>query len=356
MVNQRDITASAGAGGDRNQGIPQCRVRPAAMNHDSRGDSGEGIRAMTKVSTMKPFAPGDVFLGCTYLNDPKDDHAGEGRILQFDHNLVPKGTLYTEGTSHLVINLSFGPDGMLWAFDPFARVVVRVGRDGRQLPNHDFGQRGWGSVVFGKDGSIYLCEYLKGNKPYQRGLMRLIEGTDVVGYGHIQKRAPDLAPVTEYDNETAPSLTGFHGITHSAMHPGGRFITYITDLSNRVMRFDVGASCQMPDLVTYAGGEDLVRTWTTGVAYLSDGTLLLLRGSFIDLIDEAGRSLRTVPLDEYGYAMIRTCRDERYCLVTNIFTGVMSRVDLGESRIVGQIDTGFAKPYRSLAGVAEFPG
>lgn len=33
---------------------------------------------MTKNSTMKPFAPGDIFLGCTYLmNVPGDDHAGE---------------------------------------------------------------------------------------------------------------------------------------------------------------------------------------------------------------------------------------------------------------------------------------
>jgi hypothetical protein len=311
---------------------------------------------MTKLSTMKPFAPGDIFLGCTYLNDLRDDHAGEGRILQFDRNLVPKGTLYTEGTSHLVINLSFAPDGILWAFDPFERAVVRVGRDGRQLPRHDFGQRGWGSAVFGEDGSIYLCEYLKGKQPYQGGNMRLLEGTNVVGYGRIRKLGPDFRVVTEYENDTAPSLTGFHGVTHSAMHPGGRIVTYITDLGMRVMRFDVAAGCQMPDLVTYPGGDEYVRRWTTGVAYLSNGTLLLLRGSFIDFIDGSGKCLRSVPLDEYGYAMIRTCRDERYALTTNIFTGVMSRVDLVEGCIVGQIDTGFAKPYRSLAGVAEFAG
>lgn len=311
---------------------------------------------MTKVSTMKPFAPGDIFLGCTYLCNPEDDHAGEGRILQFDRNMVPKGTLYTEGTTHLVINLSFAPDGTLWAFDPFARAVVRVSPDGKQLPNRDFGGRAWGSAVFGQDGSIYLCEYLKGNRPYQGGMMRLLEGTDVVGYGRIRKLGRDFSVLAEYDNDTAPSLTGFHGVTHSAMHPDGRYITYITDLGMRVLRFDVQAGKQLPDLLSYPGGDEYVRKWTTGVAYLKDGTLLLLRGSFIDLIDEGGRSLRTVQLDEYGYAMIRTCKDERYALATNIFTGVMSRVDLREGRIAGQIDTGFAKPYRSLAGVAEFPG
>ncbi len=311
---------------------------------------------MTKFSTMKPFAAGDIFLGCTYLNDAQDDHAGEGRILQFDRHMVPKGTLYTEGTTHLVINLSFAPDGTLWAFDPFARVVVRVGRDGRQLPAHDFGDRAWGSVLFGRDGSTYLCEYLKGTRPYQRGAMRVLPGTDVVGYGRIRKLAADLTVVTEYDNETAPSLTGFHGVTHAALHPEGRFITYITDLGMRVLRHDVVEGRQLPDLVTYPGGKEYNRRWTTGVAYLDDGTLLLLRGSFIDLIDEAGQSLRTIALDEYGYAMIRACRDQRHALVANIFTGVMSKVDLQEGSIVGQIDTGFAKPFRSLAGVAEYPG
>ena len=32
---------------------------------------------MTKPSTMKPFTPGDIFLGCTYLNNAEDDHAGD---------------------------------------------------------------------------------------------------------------------------------------------------------------------------------------------------------------------------------------------------------------------------------------
>jgi len=52
---------------------------------------------MTKQSTLKPFAPGDIFLGCTYLCDPHDDHKGDGRILQFSKDMVPKGTLRPRG-------------------------------------------------------------------------------------------------------------------------------------------------------------------------------------------------------------------------------------------------------------------
>jgi hypothetical protein len=315
------------------------------------------VTPVLKRSTMKPFAPGDIFLGCTYLmNVAGDDHAGEGRILQFDRNMVPKGTLYTAGTTHLIVNLRFGPDGVLWGFDPFAHAVVRVSPDGVQLPPADLGDRPWGNVVFPPGGDVVFGEYLKGDRPYKGGDMRALPGTNQIGYGRIARFDAQLRPVAEYDGGTAPSLTGFHGITHSALHPDGRTYTYITDLGMRVYRFDLAAGTPLPDLVAFPGGPEYKQKWTTGVAYRADGTLLLLRGSFIDFIDGDGKTLRTVTLDEYGYAMITACADGRHALVANIFTGVASKVDLETGRITGQIDTGLAKPQRSLAGIAEFPG
>jgi len=41
---------------------------------------------------------------------------------------------------------------------------------------------------------------------------------------------------------------------HSAMHPDGRTLTYITDLSHRVMRYDAAEGRQLPDLVRYSPG------------------------------------------------------------------------------------------------------
>lgn len=344
------------------------RARPGGFNVENRYGSSPAPSGtiqtspfapaeipVTKHSTLKPFAPGDIFLGCTYLmNVPDDDHAGEGRILQFDRHLVPRGTLYTEGTTHLLVNLRFGPDGVLWAFDPFAHAVVRVSPEGHQLPPVDFGGRAWGNVVFPPEGGVVFGEYLRGDKPYTGGHMRLLADSGVVGYGRIARFGPDFRPVAEYEGGTAPSLTGFHGITHSVLHPDGRTLTYITDLGFRVYRFDLVTGQSLPDLVALPDGPENRQRWTTGVAYRRDGTLLLLRGSFIDLIDGQGRTLRTVPLDEYGYAMITASPDDRHALCANIFTGVMSRVDLETGQIVGQIDTGLAKPQRSLAGVAEY--
>ena len=53
-------------------------------------------------STLKPFAPGDVLVGATLLNNPQDDHAGHGRIIQLDAELKEKGVLWLTGTTHLV--------------------------------------------------------------------------------------------------------------------------------------------------------------------------------------------------------------------------------------------------------------
>ncbi len=42
---------------------------------------------------LQAFAKGDVFVGATQLNNPDDDHAGRGRILQYDADLNLKGVL-----------------------------------------------------------------------------------------------------------------------------------------------------------------------------------------------------------------------------------------------------------------------
>ena len=39
-------------------------------------------------SDMKAFEEGDILVGATLLNNPEDDHAGPGRIIQFDSDLT----------------------------------------------------------------------------------------------------------------------------------------------------------------------------------------------------------------------------------------------------------------------------
>src|SRR3990170_3429217 len=146
---------------------------------------------MANVSTMQPFAKGDIFAGATLLNREDDDHAGDGRIIQFDSNLKEKGVLWTEGTTHLVGGLSFAPDGTLWAFDSNSYTVIRVSPEGRQLPRIKFADRAFSNVNFAKDGTIYLGEHLVGNTIRLRPGTTLgttlpkLPGTDRFGDGHL---------------------------------------------------------------------------------------------------------------------------------------------------------------------------
>ena len=53
---------------------------------------------MAKESDIKPFEKGDVLVGATLLNDPDDDHAGDGRIIQYDNNLPATATISLAST------------------------------------------------------------------------------------------------------------------------------------------------------------------------------------------------------------------------------------------------------------------
>ena len=70
---------------------------------------------MTNESDLKPFENGDILAAATILNNPDDDHAGDGRIIQYDSNLNVKGTLWTKNTTHLVQGLKFDKANNLWA-------------------------------------------------------------------------------------------------------------------------------------------------------------------------------------------------------------------------------------------------
>ncbi len=315
---------------------------------------------MQEESTLQPFAPGDVFLGCTLLDDSEDDHKGKGRILQFDSDLNPKGMLWTEGTNHLVISLTFDPQGTLWGFDTHNHVVVRVDTSGRQLPNHHFGDRGFGNAVFDSQGNIYLGEYLQGTTPYPKSFFKRLPGSDSVGDGNIHKFNQDFELVKTFEVENAQEFTpvdpGFKAVTHTTMSPDEQHIAYTTETGKRIMRYDIVNDCQLPDLMTCPGEMD-DRNWVIAVQYLSDGRMLVTRGASFDILDQTGDLIRNYDISKYGYgfASITPCRDGQHILTSNVFTGVMVKVNLESGDVTGEIDTGMSE-HRSLAGLAEFVG
>jgi len=310
-----------------------------------------------KVSTMKPFEKGDIFLGCTYLNDINDDHAGEGRILQFDKNWRPKGVLYTEGTKYLIVGCRFAPDGTLWAFDSQNYVVVRVSPEGKQLDNWLPG-RGFGSVSFCPDGSLVFGEYFIGNEIW-KGTTCQTQSDGRLGDGDVYKYTKDFELVNHFPAENAPEFTKFKGVTHSTMHPSGEFITYTTETARRLMRLSVSTGEQMEDLAGFPDADPNDREdkrWFIAPDYLSDGRLLCTTAEGLQIFDESGDVLKTIPLPGYGWAQVCADVDERYALAANVWTGVAARIDLEGNDELELIDTGFTAPFRSLAGIAVCKG
>ncbi len=112
---------------------------------------------MTEESTIQPFAADDILVGCTLLNNPDDDHAGDGRIIQYDSDLNEKGVLWTEGTTHLIGGLRFGPDGTLWAFDSASYSVINVDTNGNQTTIAGFPDKSFSNICFAPDGKTMFA-------------------------------------------------------------------------------------------------------------------------------------------------------------------------------------------------------
>ena len=310
---------------------------------------------MLKTSTLKPFARGDIFLGCSYLNDPADDHRGEGRILQLDRHWVPKGTLYTQGTTYLIVGCKFAPDGTLWAFDSQGHVVVRVAPDGTQLDNWEPG-RGFGSVSWDHTGNLYFGEYFIGREIWRGTTARTLPDGRL-GDGNIYKYSPALELLQVYEAENAPEFTGFKGVTHSSLHPSGQFITYTTETGRRLMRYDIVNDRQLSDLASYPDADPKDQTdkrWFIAPYYLGDGRLLCTAADGLRVYGEDGSLEKTIALPGYGWAQVCPDIDPRYALAANIWNGLAARIDLDSGALMQTMDSGFTAPFRSLAGIAVY--
>jgi sugar lactone lactonase YvrE len=315
---------------------------------------------MSNESTIQPFAAGDVLVGATLLNNAEDDHAGDGRIIQYDSDLNEKGVLWTEGTTHLVQGLKFAPDGTMWAFDSQNYTVLRVSPEGKQLPNIVFPTRSFSNVCFDPDGTLILGEHLVGAEiklPPDRPLgttLPFMPGTERFGDGHVFRCTTEGELVKEYATETHGGMPGFLGVTSSALAPDGKTLLYLSELGNRIFRYDLEADKQLSDLVTYPPDSWIM---AIAVAYAANGDLTMIRaggGSFDFLIlDEEGNVTREYKMEGAGWASLGFSADPDVALIGNFFTGELAKMDLASGDIIATADVGVE---RGMAGIAQYPG
>ena len=303
---------------------------------------------------------GDVFVAATELNNPDDDHAGRGRILQFDADLKLKGTLYIEQTTHLVGGLKFDADGVLWAFDSQGFRVLNLHRDGRVVLRNEFGARAYSHVHFCRDGSLLLGEHVVGEtvRPEMQARMKtripFMPGTTRLGDGHVWRYSRDGKLLAEYPTATHGGMGGFLGVTMSDLTPDESTLVYCSETGPRLMRYDLSANRQLPDLQSFEppfppGPPPMF----FGLQFAADGTLYVLRGASIEIVDDQGKTQRNIALPGFGWALMDLMSDGRHCLVSNFFTGELARIDLVSGEKQASVMAGQPK---SVAGLAEYRG
>jgi hypothetical protein len=91
-------------------------------------------------------------------------------------------------------------------------------------------------------------------------------------------------------------------------------------------------------------------------SYMADGRLLCTVAEGLRVYDKNGKTIKTIPLPDYGWAQIVPDVDQKYVLAANVWTGSAVRIDLDKGVITESIDVGFTAPNRSLAGLAVYTG
>ena len=194
-----------------------------------------------------------------------------------------------------------------------------------------------------------------------RGTTCKTQADGTLGDGNIYKykagNLDELLATFEVDN--APEFTGFKGVTHMTIHPSKDFITYTTETSRRLMRYDIVNGRQMDDMDGYPDadpGDKSDKRWFIAPTYMPDGRLLCTAADGLRVYDENNRVIRTLDLPGYGWAQCCPDADSNHALAANIWNGLAVRVNLTTGKLEQTIDSGFTAPFRSLAGIAAFTG
>ena len=308
-----------------------------------------------RVSTMQPFAKGDVFVGATLLNNPQDDHAGAGRIIQYDADLKEKGVLWVSGTTHLVGGLTFAPDGTLWAFDNLGWFVLTVGRDGKQKWTKRFLDRAIGKVQFLSNGHFLFTEYFKGDAQPVTLTTRyqtLPDHPGQVGLGQIYEFDASEKLVRTFTPDVHGGMSRSMAITHAILGSDGKTLIYTSETGPRLMRFDVAAGKQLPDLKTLPPSQGGPPAMFLDVARTGTKVLLPL-GNKLAVIDEtSGQDLASFPLPGFGWAVITPSIDGAFGYVANWFTGEVVKMSLADGTILAQTKIS----PKCISGIAQFAG
>ena len=311
--------------------------------------------AEERVSTATPWAKGDIIVAATVMDNPNDDHAGTGRLLQYDADLKLKGVLWVKQTQHKLSGLTFGPDKVLYGFAPLNHSVIEIGPDAKERPLFPFADRAFSNLSCAKDGSFLLGEHLAGKKTesqYVSTKLPLIKGRNVIGDGHLYRFSKDRKQIAEYATDVHGGMEGYHAVTSTVLVDDDTRAVYISETGNRIMQFDLKNNKQLPDLAVFKDDPNVrMVLWMTK---LHDGSLLVVTGANMITVDpRSGKVVKTYEMDSFGWAAAATSIDGAHILIGNFMDGDVAKVSVADGSIVARANIG---EQRSLSGIAQFPG
>lgn len=284
----------------------------------------EGFR---QAAAVKP-APGDLWVAATLVTD-KALRLGLSRLWLLSAELEVKAEIPT-GAFGMVSGLAVQPgSGVLWAFDPTARRVTRIGADGAMLPDIALAPgRGLGSGVFMANGDLLCGEHLSGDVPPFQGDGRLYR-FDAQGR-FIRKYGPEING----------GMAGFLGLTHITLMKDGRTLAYVSETGSTLYRYDIAEARQLAPLYVRTDPPGMV----FGIAGLPDDDVLVMCGNEMRRIAPDGAVRRTYKLpDGRGWSFVRVTKDGRKAWCGDFFAATLARIDLasGEAEIQRRFDLPF---------------
>ncbi len=318
-------------------------------------EGGAAYQPIARVNTVRPFRRGDILVAATIMDVPEDDHAGTGRILQYDADLNLKGELWLRGTTHKVGGLTFAPDKTLWAFAQLTPAVVEISPDGVQKPVRHFSDRKFSNVTFGRDGSLYFGEHMQGKAtghPAITTKFKLLPGRDVIGDGVIERFSRDGKLLQTYRTEAHGGLFGFLAVTSTVLADRDTRMIYVSETGPVIKQYDLKNDRQLPDLALFKDDPrvPMVLVMVPG----RDGQLMLSTGFGFIIVDaKTGALVRHYPLEGRGWAALAPTVDGKGAIVGNFFTGDIVKVRLADGAVLNKTNVG---QKESLSGIAQFPG
>jgi sugar lactone lactonase YvrE len=289
------------------------------------------------MSALKPFAPGDIFVTASDLDESARHPTGKGKILQIASDWTPKATFET-GHTGLIASLTLDPQGNLHALDPQARKITSIGPDGQpkamlgKLP-----ERGYGSMIVLSDGNFLIGEHLVGQVP------------GFSGDGKVYRVAPDGDVLATYDTETNGGMGGFLGVTHMALSADGKTLYHLSETGPHVYGHDLAANKRLGAIYTRADPPPMV----FGIAGQADGSILMAAGNGVRQLSAKGEVMRQYDMPEgRGWAVLKLRGDGARFWALDFFGGKVASVETASGKLLELKELGLAK---CLAGIAEVP-